>query len=165
MVKVLTNLKKFVHASYRKLGVRRRTRGHWIADILCFLETFAFVKIEKIVIKFSNHFNFKSLFCFPFSIRVVSGCTFNFLTMKTWANCFNFLIYSGDLCFTFLGNLSNNMSGSLWNFSFVVKLCVQMSQSVTRNLIWEILFLIEKNPGYNRNLLLVKQIFCKIKRF
>ena len=44
------------------------------------------------------------------------------------------MIHPEDLFFTYRWNLSTKMKGSLLNFCFVVKLCVQMKQSVTRHL-------------------------------
>ena len=67
-----------------------------------------------------------------------------FLTTKTSASWFSFVIDSEDLFFIYRGNLSTNMKGSLWNFCFEVKLCAQMKQSVQKISLLEI-FLLTKN--------------------
>ena len=63
----------------------------------------------------------------------------NFLSTKTSANWFSFMIDSEDLFFIYRGSPSTNMKESQWNFCFEVKLCVQMNQSVQ-----EISFLTQK---------------------
>ena len=54
------------------------------------------------------------------------------------------MIESEDLFFIYRGDLSTHMKGSLWNFCFVVKLCVQMNQSVQEISILEIFLLTQK---------------------
>ena len=54
----------------------------------------------------------------------------SFFITETLANWFSLMIDSKNLFFIYRENLSTHMKGSLWKFCSVVKLCVQMNQSV-----------------------------------
>ena len=75
---------------------------------------------------------------FVFSFLLDYSCfmmyILDFLTTKKSAYCFSFMIYIQKLYFTYRGILSTKKKGSLSNFCFVVKVCVQMNQRVTRHL-------------------------------
>ena len=90
-----------------------------------FVDFGSYEKWEKVFLKFSNQ-----IYKF-FSFLLYYSCfVMRFLNNKTSANWFNFMSDSKDLFYICRGNLSTNMKGSLWNFSAVLKLCVQMNQSV-----------------------------------
>ena len=67
----------------------------------------------------------------------------SFFETKISAYCFSFMIYIENLYFIYRRNLSKNMKQSLKNVRYVVKLCVQMNQRVTRHLTFRV-FLTEK---------------------
>ena len=83
------------------------------------------MKIGKIVLKV-----LKSI-----PIRVFLGAYFRFfLIIKISIHGFYLIICLKELFFNYRKNVSTKMNGYLWNFCFMAKLSVLMSQSVRRHL-------------------------------
>ena len=117
-----------------------------ILVIFCaFCKSWFLWKMRKFFFKVFQLIQTFRFFCPFFPIGVVLRSLFeSFLNNKTSANLPTFMIFPEDLFFIYRGNLSTHMKGSLWNFCFVVKLCVQMIQSVQEISLLKIFLLTQK---------------------